>query len=100
MVFTLSRSKHGKKCSYKSKKWRCTTVDSYINSSETNNKNTYKIDSCIGNSNLLHINIQTKISFNKLINLQTKTDTQSIMSINDETIDENSISEEISSHKN
>ena len=75
MVFTLSRRKNGKKVSYKSKKRICTTVNSHINSSESNNPNTSDSVNIIGDSNLPHINVQTKIPFNTLITLQTETDT-------------------------
>ena len=54
--------------------------------------NTSKIDNVVGNSNLPHINSQTKSSFNKLITLQTETDTDSSISINNEIFDENNIS--------
>ena len=64
------------------------TIDSHFNSSEKNNFNTSNSDDVIGNSNLPRINIHTKSSLNKLINLQKETDTQSSISINNEITDE------------
>ena len=52
------------------------------------------------NSNLLRINVQPKSSFNTIITLKTETYTESSVSINNATIDEKYISEEISSHNN
>ena len=57
-------------------------------------------DNIIGNSNLPRINVQTKGSFNKIINFKKETDTESSIGINNEIIDEKNISEEISSHQN
>ena len=84
MVFTFSRSKQGSKVAYRYKKRRCTTVNSHVNSSESNNPNISKSDHVIGNSNLPRINVQTKNLFNTLITWQTETDTESIISINNE----------------
>ena len=56
---------------------------SYVNIKKSDSMNTSNSDNIIENSNLPHINIQTKISFNKLITLQEETDTESIISIND-----------------
>ena len=52
------------------------------------------------NSNLPRINVQTNISFNTLLTLQKWTDTELIISTNNGIIDENNITEEISSHHN
>ena len=64
------------KVSYKSKKKRCVTINSHVNSGETNNSNTPNSENVIGNSNLTHINFITKIPLNKLITLK-KTPIQS-----------------------
>ena len=96
----LSKRKKGRKVSYKSKKRICITVNSHVNSSKTNNSNTSNSDNVIGNSIIPCININTKISLNKLITLQKETDTESINIINDEIMDDNNTSEEISSHQN
>ena len=61
--------------------------------------NTSNSDNVIVNSILPRINVQTKSSFNTLNILQTETDTESSISINNEIFDENNISEEISSHQ-
>ena len=82
------------------KKRRCYTVNSHNNSSKPNDSNTSKNDNFIGNSNLPRINFQTKIPFNTLTTLQKETDTESSISINDEIMDVNNISEKISSHHN
>ena len=100
MLFTSSRRKHRRKFSYKSKNSRFNTVNSYVNSSRSNNPNTSNTDNFIVNSNPSNINVQNESSFNTLINLQTKTDTESIIIINNEKIDEKNISEEILSHQN
>ena len=62
--------------------------------------NTSNSDHAIGNPNLTRINVQTKSSFNTLIILKKETDAQSSIIINDEIIDENNKSEEISSQQN
>ena len=85
VVFTLSRRKYGRKVSYNSKKRRCTTVKSHVKSSESNHLNTLNNDNVIGNSNLPHINVNTKGLFNTLITLQTETDKESSISINNKT---------------
>ena len=45
----------------KSKKRRFTTVTSHVNSSESNDLNTYNSYNVIGNSNIPHINVYTKL---------------------------------------
>ena len=100
MLFTSLKSKQGRNLSYKSKKRRCITVNSHINSSKSNNLDTSNSNNNAENSNLPRINVQTETSFNTLINLQAETDIQSSIMINNEIIDENNISEEISSHQN
>ena len=62
--------------------------------------NTSNIDNVIGNSNPPCINVQAKSSLNTLIKLQIETDTDSSVSINNETIDGNYSGEEISFHQN
>ena len=52
------------------------------------------------NSNLSCINVHTKSSLNKLINLRKENDTESSTIIDDEIIDDDNTSQEISSHKN
>ena len=64
MSFMLSRRKKGNNISYISKKRRCITVTSHLNSSESNNPNAYNSDNVIGNPNLPHINVHTKRSSN------------------------------------
>ena len=54
----------------------------------------------IGDPNLPHINFQGKITVSTLITLQKKADPESVLSINDETINRYNISEEMSSHQN
>ena len=100
MEFTSSRQKHGQDIFLKSKKRRYTTVTSYVNSSESNDINTYNSDNFIGNSNLPCINVHTKRSSNELVTFHKETDTESSTSINEENMDDNSASEEISSHYN
>ena len=78
---------------------RFTTVNSRVNSSESNNPNTSNRDNVIGNSYLTHINVHAVSYFNKIINLQKETGIESIISINNEITNEK-ISEEISSHQN
>ena len=99
-MFTLSRRKQSKKILYKSKRSRCTTVISHVNSNESNHLNTSNSDFGIGTSNLPHINVHNYSPFNSLIALQKVTDTESSFSINNETTDEKNISEEILSHQN
>ena len=62
--------------------------------------NSSNSDNVIVNSKLPHINVHTKSSFNALITLQTETYTYQSISINNETIDENNISEEIEYRQN
>ena len=75
MAFTSSRGEHGRKVFPKSKKRRCTTVTSHVNSTESNYLNTYNRDNVIGNSNIPHINVHTECSSNELVTLQKETDT-------------------------
>ena len=70
MLFTSPSRKKGSKVSYKSRKRRCITVNSHVNSSETNNSNTSNSDNAIENSKLPCINLHTKIPLNKLITLK------------------------------
>ena len=100
MVFMFSRRKKCQECLSKSRKRIFTTVNSHINSSESNNLNTSNGYIVIGKSKLPHINVHTKSSFNKLFTLKRETDTESSIGIHDEMIDEKNTSEEISSHKN
>ena len=93
MALTFSIMNQGRKIWYISKKRRCTTVDSHINSSISNNFNTSNSDNFIVNSNVPFINVQTESSFNILIILKKRTDIESLISINDEIIDNNNISE-------
>ena len=88
MAFTSSRRKYDRKVTYFFKKRRCTTVILHVNSSESKNLNTLNSDNVIGTSNFPHINVQNEIPFNTLINLQKVTDAESILSINDEILDE------------
>ena len=60
MMFTLSRKKQGRKVTYKSKKSRCTTYNSHVNSRKSNNPNASNIDNIVVNSNLPHINVKTE----------------------------------------
>ena len=69
MEFTSSRRKKGRNIPYISKKRRCVTVTSHVNSSESNYPNTYNSDNVIGNSNLPRINVHTKRSSNELVAL-------------------------------
>ena len=73
MAFTSSRRKHGRKVFPKSKKRRCTTVTSHVNSSESNYLNTYNRDNVIGNSKITRINVHTECSSNELVTLQKET---------------------------
>ena len=67
----------------KSKKRRFTTVTSHVNSSESNDLNTYNRDNVIVNSNITRINVHTECSSNELVTLQKETDTESSNSINE-----------------
>ena len=78
----------------------CTTVNSQVNISELQNLNKPNSDNVIGTYNLTHIIVQKDSPFNTVTTLQNMTTTESSVSINDEIIDENNISEEISSHQN
>ena len=98
MVFTSSRTKQGGNILYISNRRRCNTIKSHVNSSKWNNTNTSNSANFIGNSNLPCINVQTKSYFNTLITNQKETDTESSISINDESIDENNIIQEIAFH--
>ena len=69
MVFTSSIRKQGSKILYIYNKMRCTTVNSNVNSSESNNINKSNSDNIIGDSNLPSINDHTESSFNTLVNL-------------------------------
>ena len=73
MVFTLSRIKIGRKVSFKSKKRIHITVNSNLNSSETNNSNKSNSDYDIVNSNLSRIKVHTKTSINKQTHYFVKT---------------------------
>ena len=95
-----TKKKKGRKISYKSNRIRCITINSHVNSSESNHLNTSNSNNVIGNSNLPCINVQTKRPFSTLVNLQTETDTASSISFNNETLDERYISEEILFHQN
>ena len=70
MMFTLSRKKQGRKVSFNSKKRRCITVNSHLNSRKTTNSDTSNSDDVIGNSNIPCIKNHTKSSLNKRITLQ------------------------------
>ena len=99
-VFTLSGKKQGRNVFYIYKKKRSYTVNSHVNSSESNNSNTLRSDNVIVNSNLPRINVQAEIPFNTLITLQKDTDTESGIIINDDIMDGRYISEQISSRHN
>ena len=83
MAFMSSRRKHGWKVFYKSKKRRCTTFTSYVNSSKSKNPNTYNSDNVIVNSNFPRIKVHTKRSSNELVSFHKETDTESSTSINE-----------------
>ena len=100
MEFTSSRRKKRRKILYISNKRRCITDNLHVNSSKSNNPNTYNSDNDIGNSNLPRINVHTKLSSNKLVTLQKEIDTESSTSTNEENMDNNNVSEELASHKN
>ena len=100
MAFASSGQKNGRKVFPKSKKRRCTTVTSHVDSSESNDLNTYNSDNFIGNSNIPRINVHTKRSSNELVTFQKETNTQSITSTNEKNIDENTAIEQIASHQN
>ena len=83
MVFMFSRRKKCQECLSKSRKRIFTTVNSHINSSESNNLNTSNGYIVIGKSKLPHINVHTKSSLNKGITFRKENDTESSTSIND-----------------
>ena len=83
MVFTSPRIKQERKVSFKYNNRVCTTVNSHVNSSGSNDMNTHNSDNFIGNSNLPHINVHTKRSLNELITLHKETYTESSTSINE-----------------
>ena len=93
MVFTTSRRKVQRKVSLNSKKSTCITVNSHLNSSETNSFNISNSDYVIGNSNLPCFYIHTKISLKEFINLQKETNTKSSISINFEITDDKNTNE-------
>ena len=88
MDFTPSRKKHDRKLLSRSKKRRCTTVNSHVNSSKSNNLNTSNSDNVIGTSKLPHIKVQNYSQFDTLITLQKVTDKESSVSINNKINDE------------
>ena len=100
MVFMLSRRKHGRKFFSKSKRRRCTNITSHVNSSKSNDLNTYNSDNVIVNSNLRCIDVHTELSSNKKVTFQKETDTVSSTSINEENMDESNAIEEMSSNHN
>ena len=100
MVFTSPRIKQGRKVSFKYNKSRCTTVKSHVNSSESNDQNTYNSDNAIENSKFPCINIHTKFSLNELITFQKESDTESSNIINEENMDDKNAGEELASHQN
>ena len=65
----VTKKKQGSKFSFKYNKSICTTSNSHVNSSESNDPNTYNSDNVIGNSNIPRINIYTKHSSNELVTL-------------------------------
>ena len=89
MAFKLSIIEHYKKVLSKFKKIRCTTANSHVNSSKSKTFNTSNMDNFMGNLNLTHISVHNKNFCNTIITLQTETYTESIISINDEVLDEN-----------
>ena len=72
MAFLLSRRKQGRNILYFYKKSRCTTVNSHVNGSKSNNLITSSSDIVIVNSNLPRVNVQTEGSFNTLVILKNK----------------------------
>ena len=78
---------------YKSKKRICNTVISNFNINESNNFNTSNSDNVIGTSNLPHRKITNDNPFNMLVTLQNVIYIESGVSINDEIMDQNNISE-------
>ena len=60
---------------YRSRKSRCNTAISHVNSNESNNLNTSNNDNVIVTSNLTHGSVQNNIPFNKTITLHKVTDT-------------------------
>ena len=85
---------------YKSKKRRCNTIISHVNSNKSNNLNISNSDNDVGTSNLHHINVQDYSPFNSCITSQKVIDIESSFSINYERTYQKNISEEISSHQN
>ena len=83
MSFMSSRSKQGREISYIYKKRGCITVTSHVNSSKSNNPNTYNSDNSMGNSNIPCSNVHMKRLSNELVTLRKGTDTESIISINE-----------------
>ena len=100
MAFTSSRRKRGQKVFPKSKKRRCTTITSHVNSIKTNDLNKYNRANIIVNSNIPRINVYTECSSNELVTFQKETDIESSTSINEGNMEDNTASEEIASHKN
>ena len=92
-VVFVTNKKQERNISFKSNNRRCTTLTSYVNSSKSNDPNTYNNDIVAGNSNLPHVNVHTKHSSNNLITLQKETNIESINSINEENKDANNASE-------
>ena len=91
MGFTLPIRKQGRKVSYKSKKRRCTTVNSQAKSWKLNIRDTTKTDNFVGNLNLSRINIKIETSLDKIITLNIESDIESSICINYETIEEYSV---------
>ena len=94
------RIKQGGEVSLNYNKRICTNVTSHVNSSKSNDPNTYTSDNIIGNSNLPRINVHIKRSSNELVTFQKETDTELSTSRNKENMDDNNASEEIASHQN
>ena len=86
------KRKQEREVSFKSNKRICTTVNSHIFGSKSNDPNICNSDNVIGNSNLPCINVHTKCSFNELVAIQKETDTESSNSINKENMDDNNAS--------
>ena len=76
------------------------TLNSHLNSSESNNLNTSNSDNVTGNSNLTHINVKNDSPFNTIITFQKRKYKDSSFSINDKIPYENNISREILYHQN
>ena len=83
MPFTLSRRTEVRKILHTSKRRKCTTVNSHINSYEYKNSNISNIDNAIGNSNITYINVPNDSTLNTLIPMQKDTNTDSSASVND-----------------